>query len=129
MIIRQYTEEHYPILKEWWEKQDWQAMPEHMLPTTGLIAYDGDTPIAASFLYDTDSSYGLIEWFVGNPDVDHEVRAEGIDKVLNGLMVFAKLKGKKQIITYTNHKRLIEKFKSNDFIETDQNMVGLVRRV
>lgn len=127
MTLKVYENEHYEILVDWWKKQDWQALPADMLSPTGFISYDEETPIAAGFLYNTDSNWAVIEWVVGNPDVDHEKRSEGLDLVLNGLLITAEGLGKKYIQTIVEHKRLIERYKNFKFMETDKNMTVMIR--
>lgn len=128
--IEQFKEdEHYQILIEWWKAQNWQVMPIHALPTTGVISYKDNKPVAAGFLYDTDSSFAWLEWIVGNPDVDHEDRGEGLDSVINALVTFAELKGKELIMTSSHHERLIERYKEHNFQVTDKGMSILIRSI
>lgn len=120
-------EKHYKIISEWWKKQNWPILPLDALSSTGFIAHKDNTPIAAGFIYDTDSSFAIIEWVVGNPDVDHELRAEGLDSVLEGLVLIAKSRNKRFIHTIVEHKRLIERYKKFEFQTTDTDMTVMIR--
>ena len=120
-------EKHYGVVSEWWKKQDWEVLPIHALPTVGMIAYDKEIPVASGFLYNTDSTFALIEFIVGNPDLDHKVRGEGLDIVINSLMDSAKLMDKKVILSYTSHKRLIDRYENHGFFKGDRDMIGMTK--
>ena len=120
-------QDHYNILSDWWTKQEWPIIPKDALPTTGFIAYEGDTPIAAGFLYDTDSTFSIIEWIVGNPDVSYDDRASGLDLVIEGLSTVAKARGKKYIHTFVKHERLMKRYEKFEFKRTDTNMTSMIR--
>lgn len=118
---------HYAELSRWWRKQDWEPLPLSALPTIGMVTMDGDVAIASGFLYNTDSDFALIEFIVGNPELKHEVRGEGLDLVIDRLTSSAKEMGKKILISYTNHGRLIDRYKEHKFVESDLNMTGMTR--
>lgn len=122
------ADEHYEILTEWWEKQDWAPVPVAGLPATGLIAYKGNEPLAAAFLYDTDSAWALLEWIVGNPDSDKQDKRKAIGQIIDGLVVFAELKKKKFIHTVTRHKGLLKIYENHGF-EGPSPVTELVRRL
>lgn len=118
--------EHYKLVAEMWEAQNWPIIPLEGLPTTGMITFQDDIPVAAGFLYNTDSSMAWLEFIVGNPDIDYELRGQGLDLVIQGLTKVAKNMNKKMIFTVSNHKRLIDRYKSFDFKEQD-TVTELVR--
>lgn len=120
------SETNYKDVSLMWEKQNWPVIPIQALPKTGMVVYKDDTPVAAGFLYNTDSSLAWLEFIVANPDFDHEVRSEALDLVVNGLVKVAKNYGKSDIFTVSNHKRLINRYKSFDFKEKD-TVTELVR--
>ena len=54
--------------------------------------------MAAGFLYITDSTMGLLEGFVTNPDAPQPERSEALEKILHGLMEEASLLGVKTLV-------------------------------
>lgn len=127
--IKQFKiDEHYEILEGWWKKQDFTPISIPSLSQTGLIAYKDNQPLASGFLYDTDSAWALIEWIVGNPDSNKDDRREAVGQVIEGLIVFAELKGKKLIHTITKHENLMKTYVDHGFIKADQ-VTEFVRRL
>lgn len=128
MELRAFNKiKHQPILNEWTEKHEWPTIDLNSLPSVGMIAFESNNPIALGFLYDTDSNLSIIGWPMGDPDINHELRNQGIDLVMKGLILTAKNQGKKAIFTYTEHKRMIDRFKRFNFKEAENNLVNLIR--
>jgi hypothetical protein len=121
------ADKHYSIILDWWKKHDWQPVPPEALSTTGFMAYKDEIPLATGFLYDTDSAFSILEWIVGNPDIDHELRGEGLDTVIKGLLLVSDARGKKYVHTIVEHKRLIERYEKFQFQKTDTNMTVMIR--
>lgn len=119
----------YPDVKLWWEKQEWFPVETHLLSSTGFIAETEKTKLAATWIYVTNSSIYIMEWTVGNPDVEWEQRAEAIDLVVETASRWSKTNGAAIVFTMAGHDRLINKLKKQDFIETDTNMTHFVRRL
>ena len=69
MKVREYKPEEYETVTGWWNAHNWHAVPEVGLSPTGLMAEDDDgNPLAALWLYRTDSPVMMAEWLVTNPD-------------------------------------------------------------
>lgn len=70
MTVRRLVEKDYEeILCGWWK--DWRKSPpsRDMLPdngTGGFIVYDGEVPVCAGFMFNTNSSLVWIEFIVSN---------------------------------------------------------------
>jgi len=132
MIVREFNANtDYSYIQEWGEKQEWPILPVEYYGLKGFIAYNNDIPIAVGFIYRLDEGNPLcmLEWLIGNPDADWKIRKEGISKVIDACFTWAKEDGAEVVITMTKNKRLIEKYKEKDFIETDTNMTHLMRRL
>ena len=96
-----------------------------MLPRVGAVV-DG---VCAGFLYATDSKICWLEWIVGNPDSPHEIRAEGLNLLINELCAYAKKVGFEVVFTSSNHTRLMDRLDAAGFIKTDTNVTQLIRRL
>ena len=128
MKIRQIDlDKDYIDVAKWWAKQGWPVLTKEILGKVGFIAEIDDKKVAAVWIFATNSPIYVMEWLVGNPDVDHEKRALGIDLVVEAACNWAKDDGATSVFTTTNHERLIEKYKARDFKVTDTNMTSLMR--
>jgi hypothetical protein len=116
MTVRRLKEEDYEILKIWWRQWRWTPPVKEILPdngTGGFIVYDGDTPVVAGFLYDTNSKIAWVEWVISNFDYrDKEGRKEAIEMLLIYLSGLAKAKGKSVCYSLLKNKSLIEAYKN-----------------
>lgn len=122
-------ENDYEIISHWWEEQNWPVIPLETLPKTGLMIWLGTLPIAAGFLYQTDSSIAILEWIVANPKVSYEVRGKGLDVLLDDLSFVAHNFGFKKLFTMAKNERLIARAETHGFLKTDEGMTHLIREL
>lgn len=128
--VREFNpEKDYSTVIEWWEAQEWPALPLEMLPKNGFIVEDEEEKVAASWVYRTDSRIYIMEWTVGNPVLDHKKRGEGLDILLDVCSQWAKSQGAWMLLSMTSHDRLIDRLETKDFKKTDENMTHLMRRL
>jgi hypothetical protein len=80
--IRPLQLEDYSTLVKWWESYDHIVTPEsHMLPEGGLggfIVEKEGRPMAAGFLYLTNSTVGYVDYLVSDPNYKGKDRFEMI---------------------------------------------------
>lgn len=115
MKSRGLTKEDYNTLCEWWKF--WRFTPPiiQMLPDDGLggimITDEDDNPLAAGFIYDTNSYICWIEYIVANPKVSKELRREGVDELLNKLKYLCKEKNYLLAFSSIRNPSLLERYK------------------
>lgn len=127
MIIRNINfETDYEVLAAWWTKQGWPTLPKQMLGDHGFVAEENEL-LAATWILPTGTSIYLMEWTIGNPEVEWSKRSEAIKQVTDTACQWAKQDGASQVITMTKNKRFIEKLQESGFIQTDSEMIHLVR--
>lgn len=129
MEAKPYKPENHSILASWWVGHGWNPVPQDHLPEIGFISWKNTTPIAAGFLYKTDSKFGVMEWLLADIKSDTADRDQALDLVLQALFNAAKENNIKSIYTTTNHKRLIERYKANGCIPCDENTVSFLKRI
>ena len=130
MTIRPIQEGDYEnILCKWWD--DWgfpYPPPIAMLPDTGFIAYDEETPVAACFVYITNSEVAWLTWLVSNKDYRKKPNRRII---INGLIEtvceWTKSAGYSMVYTVTNKSHAVQSFKDAGFIETSKNAHELIK--
>jgi hypothetical protein len=125
--IKLFKDSDYDIVKSWWKHYDWPAVSLDVLPKTGFIIDNDEIPVAASWVIATNSPIYLLEWTVGNPDIDWELRSEGLQKLIEYCCHFCKNNGANFVFTMTKNKRLLEKLKNCNFKTTDEDMTHLLR--
>lgn len=116
--------DHQEILS-WWKAQDWPGLPAAMLPF-GFVSWEDGVRTAAAFVIGTDGALHVMEWIVGNPQVNYEARGRGVEAVVKACLAHCKEQGALVVITTTKHQRLIDRYKEMGFQETDSGMTHLV---
>lgn len=128
-MVIPFNKLHYPRICEWWAAHGWPALPFDALPKTGAVALHEDRPIAAGFLYKTDSTIAVMEFLIADPASDKIVRGEALDNIVQSLVASAKEQGFSTIFTSTVHRGVIERQKKFGFVVTDEGASQLIRRV
>lgn len=122
------VENDYDEIAKWWKSQGWPVIPPQMMAPSGFIAEDDKgQKIAATWMFPTNCPIFIMEWTVGNPDVQHEVRSEGLKMVTDAACDWAKENGAIQVFTMTKHERFIKKLEEYGFQKTDSGMTHLMR--
>lgn len=129
MQVRAYNSAFdYDVVKQWWH--DWAWIPEptpNMLSQNGLIVFEDDKPLAAGFVYQTDSVICWVEHIVTDKDIPKFVRAKAVQLLIKKLTEKAEDLGFIVAMVSLEHKGLIKMFENNDFIKTDTNVTNLMK--
>jgi hypothetical protein len=107
----------------WWKWWRWPEMNKEILPmngTGGVMIYKDNTPIAAGFLYLTNSKAAWLDWVVSNPSYKESDRKEAIKLLISTLEEIGKKQGYNVIISLTRNKSLINIHKELDYT-VDEN--------
>ena len=118
------------LLSSWWK--EWGFVPpiKDFLPdnaTGGLMVYDGEVPVCAGFLYETNSRTAWIEWVISNRQYRGSQRRQAISLLLNKLEELAKDKGFMFIFANNNNRFLIKHFENNGFKKGQTNSTELIK--
>ena len=130
MKVRKFdNSKDYEDACKWWSKQDWPEMPVQALSNYGFICEDNGTKLAATWVLPTGTCIYLMEWTVGNPDVDYKLRSEAVELVSKEAFKCAKELGALSIMTMSKNKRFIDKMVNMGFQKCDEEMTHLLRRL
>lgn len=129
LTVRPITLADEPILTSWWLMHGWEPVGSANWPKNGALASLDGRPLAAAFLYLTDSSMCIVEWVVANPLSDKIERRAAIDLVIGSLVKKAKELGYSFAYTNIVHKRLQKSFEANGFKVMDTEMMSMVGRL
>jgi hypothetical protein len=124
MEPRPITPEDYPTLCQWWTAHKWDAPPAACLPSRGLIIPN----LAAAFLYiDPSSSLAAQEFLVTNPLNTPFQSHRAISTITDAIANLAKNLGKNALFTTCKQNSLSRVLTTTGFIETDTQMIHLIR--
>jgi hypothetical protein len=120
-------EDYDNVLLKWWKNWGWEAPPKDFLPETGLIVSKGNIDICAGFLYLTNSKVGLTEFVVSNKEYRDSDRGEALDFLLDCILELADENGCKYAHVILKNKSLLRRYKRAGYIESDKNVLELVK--
>jgi hypothetical protein len=123
LTVRALQESDWDILQSWWKWWRWPEMSRDLLPLNGLgglMVCKGDIPIAAGFLYLTNSNVTILDWIISNPEYKEPNRKEALTLLVDSFEDVAKVNGYSIIFSFTRNKSLINIHKDLGYT-VDQN--------
>lgn len=108
--IRSIQESDWEMLQLWWKAWGWPEMSKDLLPLNGLgglIVEKQNKPIAAGFLYLTNSKVAWTEWIVSDPDYREDDRVDSLTMLVQGLEEVAVSTGYKIVLSVGRNKGLL----------------------
>jgi hypothetical protein len=125
-MIKQIDDDLYQTVCTWWVARGWPELPQGFLPKRGYVAFVGEKPIIAGFLYKDETSYfGMMEWIVAAPDASKEEKTIGFNELCEHISQVAKNAGVKLLMTAVNNPSLQQRYENNGFNPTDTGMTHL----
>lgn len=108
--VRELRESDWDTMCSWWKWWRWPEVSKDMLPMNGcggLMVYKDDTPIAAGFLYLSNSKVVWLDWIVSNPEYRDSDRKDSLKLLIDSLEQVAKQQGYSIVISIARNKSLI----------------------
>jgi hypothetical protein len=108
--VRELRESDWDTMCSWWKWWRWPEISKDMLPMNGcggLMVYKDDTPIAAGFLYLSNSKVVWLDWIVSNPEYRDSDRKDSLKLLIDSLEQVAKQQGYSIVISIARNKSLI----------------------
>jgi hypothetical protein len=114
-------EDYDNILKGWWKDWGWEAPSRDFLPQDGqggIMVWDGDTPVCAGFLYNTNSKVAWVDWIISNKEYK-ESRKEALSILIQTLTSVAKNLDNKFAYALIKHNGLIGVYEQQGYTTGD----------
>ena len=130
MFCRGYRNEDYKKLKKFWEEHNWDAVPEALLPITGIVCVDNNDNVllGAVWIYAIDAvPVGWMEWLVTNPNNTPRESLKVINELLEQVLVLSEMLDLKFLMTSVNKKSLVKLYGKHNFEPTDQDVTNMMR--
>lgn len=114
-------EDYDNILKGWWKDWGWEAPSRDFLPQDGqggVMVWDGDTPVCAGFLYNTNSKVAWVDWIISNKEYKKS-RKEALSILIQTLTSVAKNLDNKFAYALIKHNGLIGVYEQQGYTTGD----------
>lgn len=129
MRVRNFIpEKDYSMLVEWWKAQGWGPVPLSHLSPNGIVAEIAEAPVAAGFVYRTDSAVAVLEYIVTDPKISSSMRSAGLDQVLTAATQLVKGMGFQALFMACGDKGLAKRMEKHEFTVIGSDVVNLLRR-
>ena len=114
MVVREYIPEEYDIVSSWWKAHGWAPVPEKLLARTGLVAENDGHPVAAVWVYRTDSAVLLAEWLVADPEASPKDSYRAVTNLLDSVKLLADYSGC-AVLMFVQEEGLLRKLEKEGF--------------
>jgi len=131
--VRNTQESDYEMLCEWWKAWRWTPVDRLILPdniSSGLMVSYNGVELCSGFVYKTSSSSLFwLEWIISNPNVkDREVRREGLEFLMKGLLYMTNELGAKVIYSSLVNPHLINMYEKCGFVKGSVGATEMIYR-
>jgi hypothetical protein len=127
MIAIPYSEKDYMVIAPWWTAHGFPEVPITMLPKSGVVITDEGKPVAAAWLYMSNSNgVAMMEWVVTNPENTPKQSVSAIRCLVGAVREMAKNCGYSFILAAAKQPSLIRLFERGGFMKTDEGMTHLL---
>ena len=115
--ITQIKEEDWSYLPSWWKKYNQDPPPREFLPENGLSGFivKKDVPIAAMWLYQTNSKTAIPAVLVSDKDYKQKDRSDALQLLLDFTTDFAEDLGYKYAFAWAKPGVLLDKYKNAEY--------------
>ncbi len=118
----------YQTISEWFEFHGSHKVPEKILPKLGVVCEEGDSLLAAGWMYmDNSVSIAWPTWFVTNPSVSQLKTGKALAHVINALELSAKEIGYTALMTSVNNAGLERFLINRGYIKNHSGMSQLFK--
>jgi hypothetical protein len=111
MEVKRIKGEDLKEVNSWYKGWGQPQIPAHALPRGGYMV----SGIAAGFCYLTDSSIGIIEGYISNPDSTPEQRSEALDEITQTILRYAARNEVSLLIAYATREEIGERAMRHGF--------------
>ena len=127
------AEDYDKTLRQWWFDWRWTPPSRDFLPENGeggFIVYDGQTPVCAGFMYETNSKAVWCDWIISNIKYkDRNNRKEALSLLIKRISEEAERLDKKYIYALIKNKPLINVYKKQGFVEGSSYSHELIKQI
>jgi len=125
--IRKIELKDYEYIDKWWVEQGYDAISKEILPMQGLggLIVEKEKPIAAAYLYLTNSKMGYIDNLISDPKYISKDRFDVIANLMAACKKMAEDVGCLDIWAITNNKGILKRCKKLGYNVTKTNY-GLI---
>lgn len=110
---------HYDLIASWWKARGDDCLPADVLPPMGALACDGETPLAACFVYMlTGTKAAYMAWPIAAPELTPRMTYEAMRLSIRATIEMARMKGATMLWSSTAHDGVAAMFEREGLTRT-----------
>ena len=125
------ADDYEATLVGWWKAWEWEAPLRDFLPQNGeggIMVMDGDIPVCAGFIYNTNSKVAWVDWIISNKDYK-ESRSEAIVLLIETLTSIAKNLDNNYAYALIKHEGLIKTYESLGYMQAENYNTEMIKKL
>lgn len=130
MYIRQYEETDYPLLLSWWKNSGLAVPPKDAIPATTWIAeFNSVSAVALSLHCLNNKEFAFLDFFIGNPELDNDMRKEASSSLVNFVELKAKNLGYKKLFCLSFIPKLKQYYEQFGYARTYDDISSFMKEI
>ena len=129
MIIRQFEDKDYDLIKGWWDAAKEVPPTLDSIPETSYIMLLKDEPILSVSLYLTNGKIAWVDNYIGSPSSKGSARKECGLILLKHLEDVAKKHSKDRLFCMSMNEKTSQRYIEMGFIKTLSNVSTFIKGV
>lgn len=126
MAIKRFGLKHIKIMQEWLDQRGIHLPDHEQLPDFGLVAYDGETPVAMGFLRLAEGNYAILDGLITNPTSSPLTRDASLDELVVAITRESDRRGIAKLVAWTRDENTKVRSDKHGFIQ--QDLALIIRR-
>lgn len=106
---------HFPMICKWWDSYNQSELSPNLFFTKGLILMESGLPIAASWIYETNTSSCQVGWTIVNPQLGPKKKLFALNRILDHIISLAQSMGYEFIQSFSNKSALTKLMQRKGF--------------
>lgn len=107
VTVSKFTDEHYPLILEWWQTHGHPALGRTVLSPFGVVCSIDNVPTAMSFMYLwTGTTVAQIAWTTTRPEAGGKQKLKAVNECMKALIDTAEMNKRTDVICFSSSKGL-----------------------
>lgn len=132
MNIKDYTEENFEEINNWWKFNNLNGFTKDFIPSTSFIIENENDCINYAFIsliLTNIKEYCYLENLIGNPNIEKSIRREYVQQLIKYAEYYAKSLGYKKLMCMSNTEKLKNYYQSLGYLPTIDNVSCFIKEL
>jgi len=132
LTVRTLTEDDYSLLESWWKGWGWPVVGKNILPdegTGGIMVENENKPLAAGFIYWSNSGLCWFDWVISDPEGNKRIRPLAVKYLIQTAEQMVKDAGKSCIMSISRSSSLLKIHKKLGWHVDEKPSYEMIKKV